>query len=79
MGFEECLSRSLPRRLRRDLQKICFFRLGPGQARSGTVREEEVVWRYLCWNPSQASVEDFTTYVEDHGMSGGERGEQGGW
>ena len=28
---------------------------------------------YLCWDPPQASVEDFTTYVEDHGMSGRER------
>ena len=29
---------------------------------------------YLCWDSPQASVEDFTTYVEDHGMSGRVRG-----
>ena len=32
---------------------------------------------YLCWDPAQASVEDFAADVEDHGVSVRERGRGG--
>lgn len=71
--YNECLSRSPCRRQRRDLRNICFSRLDPGKVRSDSVGGRGRV-EYLCWDPTQAGVEDFTAYVEDHGICG-RRGE----